>query len=450
MADRSAAALAEAVLCRDPAEAAQTLANPLAGDPALVLWAVCRASGGLPTLCTLQEVAQWLGAHAVEVLQWEADASELEGLQTSAAEPLADLVTASLQTADLAALLAAADGRTASEEARLLGLLHNAEPWLALTAADDFAGVADCLPDWLQNLNVHPSARYVAQALELLAGRVSAEPLAFTAQACRQRAIEGRSRWLEIVNGPGARLPALMARLARLEQLEQRFQEAVEAEKLAAMAELAAGAGHEINNPLAIIAGRAQLFLREETDPERRRELALINAQVKRAHEMIADMRLFARPPKPEPERLDLAALVDAVIADLAGPAAEQAISLARTGVRGPVPIEADPAQLNVALRALCKNAMEAIGQGGHIEIALEQRAQEAVIRVSDDGPGFAPEVRRHIFDPFYSARQAGRGLGLGLSKCWRIVTGHGGRIDVQSEPGRGATFTITLPRGEV
>jgi signal transduction histidine kinase len=67
-------------------------------------------------------------------------------------------------------------------------------------------------------------------------------------------------------------------------------------------------------------------------------------------------------------------------------------------------------------------------------------------IVVTDDGPGILPEHRPHIFDPFYSARQAGRGLGLGLSKCWRIVGLHHGRIEVQSEPGQGACFTITLP----
>jgi signal transduction histidine kinase len=69
------------------------------------------------------------------------------------------------------------------------------------------------------------------------------------------------------------------------------------------------------------------------------------------------------------------------------------------------------------------------------------------VIRVSDDGPGITPDERRRIFDPFFSARQAGRGLGMGLPKCWRIVTNHGGRIGVESERGRGAVFTIALPR---
>ena len=66
-------------------------------------------------------------------------------------------------------------------------------------------------------------------------------------------------------------------------------------------------------------------------------------------------------------------------------------------------------------------------------------------ISIQDDGPGLKPEERRHVFDPFYSARQAGRGLGLGLSKAWRIITNHGGRIEVSSQPGRGATFIVTL-----
>ena len=70
-------------------------------------------------------------------------------------------------------------------------------------------------------------------------------------------------------------------------------------------------------------------------------------------------------------------------------------------------------------------------------------------IRIRDDGPGIKLEERRHLFDPFYSARQAGRGLGLGLSKAWRIVANHGGRIEVDSQPGSGSTFTVVLPAGE-
>ena len=120
--------------------------------------------------------------------------------------------------------------------------------------------------------------------------------------------------------------------------------------------------------------------------------------------------------------------------------------------------IRVDASQLRVALRAMCTNALEATGLGGRIEIRVSDGAPDKVlhkssvavqtvqITVCDNGPGFPDEERQHLFDPFYSGREAGRGLGFGLSKCWRIVRNHGGRIDVQSDPGRGATFEITLP----
>jgi signal transduction histidine kinase len=230
--------------------------------------------------------------------------------------------------------------------------------------------------------------------------------------------------------------------------LEKRFEETLQAEKLEAMAELAAGAGHEINNPLAVISGRAQLLLQDETDPERRRALALMNAQARRVFEMIADMRLFARPPEPTPEPTDLVELVDRVVDELGPQAAEHAVSLSRCGEPGPLVIDVDPTQLTVAIQAVCRNSLEAIGHDGRIGIDLSDGPEYVEIRISDDGPGIPPEVRRHLFDPFYSARQAGRGLGLGLSKCWRIVvTNHGGRIDVDSRPGERTVFTISLPR---
>ncbi len=242
--------------------------------------------------------------------------------------------------------------------------------------------------------------------------------------------------------------PEIAEKLARLAAFEAEFQRLLEIEKLDAMAEFAAGAGHEINNPLTVISGRAQLLLRDEKDPERRHALALIVSQAMRVYEMIADMMLFARPPRPEFQAIELVAAVDAVVADLQPRCTRQETSLRRIGDWQPVVLQADPAQLNVALRALCQNALEVLGSGGQIEIALQLRPDinAAVIQVCDNGPGIKPEERRHLFDPFYSARQAGRGLGNGLSKVWRIVGMHGGRIEVNSQLGRGATFTITLP----
>ena len=247
--------------------------------------------------------------------------------------------------------------------------------------------------------------------------------------------------------------PSIADKLARLEQLEAEFQQTLEAEKLEAMAEFAAGAGHEINNPLTIISGRAQLLLHGEADPERRRALALISAQATRVYEMIADMMLFARPPRPELARVSVPELIETLVADLAPMAARQETSFTYLAFSpGEAHVMADATQLAVALRAICHNSLEALGSGGHVEISVAGNnlspflADEVQIHVCDDGPGMTPELRRHIFDPFYSARQAGRGLGLGLSKAWRIVANHGGRIEVYSESGRGATFAVILP----
>ncbi|HUY87924.1 MAG TPA: HAMP domain-containing sensor histidine kinase [Pirellulales bacterium] len=251
-------------------------------------------------------------------------------------------------------------------------------------------------------------------------------------------------------------LPALIRQFARSKRLETAFNEQLETEKLEAMAEFAAGAGHEINNPIAVIAGRAQLFLRSERDPERRRELAVMNAQAMRVYEMISDMMLFARPPEPKPAACDVSARVDRVIDELRSRAADRRIEIVREGPVEPLAIQADEVQLMAAVRALLENSLEALPEGGRIAISLQRVSEQTAdreqphdwleIAVEDDGPGISPEIRRHLFDPFYSGRGAGRGLGLGLSKCWRIVTNHGGSIDVESEPGRGAKFVIRLP----
>ena len=447
MADRSAAALVEAVLADEPAQSTSRLAGPLAGDPPLVLWTLLAAARGnrhVPQ--SVEDVARWLAEHAVAVLSWQPKRDgPFDASGDSQVENCADLVAERLELADLAALVAAPDGQSAARQAHLAGLVHRPQDWLALAPQRASNRGAAALPEGLVELG-RGAAEHVALAAKWL-DKPDA-PVDFDPEACRRRAGEGRRAWLATLAGSVDRLPALVARLSRLESLEHRFQETLEAEKLAAMAEFAAGAGHEINNPLAIIGGRAQLLLQEETDPERRHELAVMNAQVRRAHEMIADMRLFARPPKPEPETFDLVKLVDELVAELAPSLAHRAVSIEHPGHDGPLEIEADPAQLQVALRAMCKNALEAIGHGGRIEITLRAAGDDVEIRVSDDGPGIQPEQRRHLFDPFYSARQAGRGLGLGLSKCWRIVvTNHAGRIDVAGEPDKGATFTIVLPR---
>lgn len=243
-------------------------------------------------------------------------------------------------------------------------------------------------------------------------------------------------------------LPELAARLRRLKALETRFDETLERAKLDSMAEFAAGAGHEINNPIAVIAGRAQLFLRTETDPKRRRDLALMDSQANRVYEMIADMRLFARPPQPEIREFDLASVIADALNGLRGEADDRSIGLKQTGAPH-VLISADPEQITVVMKALCKNAFESIRKNGTVEVRLDASATRAFFHVIDDGPGIPEEVRPHLFDPYYSARQAGRGLGLGLSKAWRIiVSNHGGTIDVGTTRDGKTMLSVGLKKG--
>lgn len=252
-----------------------------------------------------------------------------------------------------------------------------------------------------------------------------------------------RNCWTEV-------LPELVRRLARLEQLERHFAAAVESEKMTAIYSLAYGASHEINNPLANISSRAQTLLRDETDVEKRRKLETINNQAFRAHAMIADLMLFAKPPSLQLQIIDVAVLLRQAEQELRPVAEAQQTELLINSAPGQFPIRGDREHLVLALQSLCRNSLEALGSGGRISVRLScvSAAGEELVNLSveDDGPGIPAEILPRVFDPFFSGREAGRGLGLGLSKCWRIVTLHSGTISVHSQAGQGAQFTIQLP----
>jgi signal transduction histidine kinase len=246
------------------------------------------------------------------------------------------------------------------------------------------------------------------------------------------------------------RLPALVKKLFAWEQQQTDFDRRLEREELEAMKELAYGASHEINNPLANIAARAQTLLDDEQDPQRRQKLIAIHRQAMRAHEMISDLMLFARPPKLNPTSFSLPELIHRIVGGLSTLAEEHNVQLNCAESEFPGEINADQMQLGVALHAVVKNAIEAVDEGGNVSVEARRThvAGEPWVEivVSDDGPGISADVRRHMFDPFFSGREAGRGLGFGLSKCWRIVTDHRGQILVHCPAGGGAEISILLP----
>lgn len=236
--------------------------------------------------------------------------------------------------------------------------------------------------------------------------------------------------------------------LARVVQqqrsLESAFDHRLQKSKLGALKQLAYGLSHEINNPLANISTRAQQLQRGEEDPVRGATLQRIVDQVYRAHEMIADLMFYAHPPAVRSERVDLTALLDGVVAAYHDEAQRHLIRLEINLPSEPSVVEVDPQMLREAIGGLIRNAIEAIGRQGTIVISLEAHAQGWQIHVADSGPGLSPQARQHAFDPYFSGREAGRGLGLGLCRVYRVVQLHHGEIALAGGPA-GCVATILL-----
>lgn len=218
---------------------------------------------------------------------------------------------------------------------------------------------------------------------------------------------------------------------------------------LEALAEFAAGAGHEINNPLATIIGRAQLLMKGETNPQRLHMLRTIGGQAYRIRDMIGDVMLFGRPPPPNPNRCDLTASVREVIRVLGDLASDRDCNI-ELKAGDTVPIWADATQLSVVISSLVRNSIEAVASGGRIVVETSACSYADVphglLTVSDNGPGLDAASRVHLFDPFFSGRQAGRGLGFGLPKAWRIITLHGGSVEVDAGSTEGLCFRVYWP----
>jgi len=217
-------------------------------------------------------------------------------------------------------------------------------------------------------------------------------------------------------------------------------------EKLESLRRLAYGASHEINNPLANIASRAQALLAQESDPQRQHELATIYAQAMRGHEMIADLMLFARPPRPQMQSCELLEVVQGAAADFHEIASSQDTLLEIDVNSSPVSMVADPAQLCVLVGALIRNALEALKSGGKIAIRCGTNEGFATISVTDNGPGILQDDIPHVFDPFHSGREAGRGLGFGLTKCWTIAQAHQGDVTIDAEFASGTRVLVKIP----
>ena len=254
---------------------------------------------------------------------------------------------------------------------------------------------------------------------------------------------------------PATASPDFLQRLAsqtrELRDLRQRFDDRLHRSKMDALVQLAYGLSHELNNPLANIASRAEACLRPDDsngEPSRRRRyLRQIIDQVYRGHSMISDLMFYANPPRPQRVRCNLFGPIDDAVQrhTTAESAHDVRIELCGDGF---LEANVDPTMIEEAVGSLLRNAIEALAGQGAIVVTVWRDGSHGVIAVADSGPGLSESARKHAFDPYFSGREAGRGLGLGLCRAWRIVRLHDGDLDLAASPA-GCVATIRLPLGE-
>jgi signal transduction histidine kinase len=244
----------------------------------------------------------------------------------------------------------------------------------------------------------------------------------------------------------------------------------VQTAKLMALAEFAAGAGHEINNPLAVISGQAQYVLkqmdwldvpaeeienvgeylrglREKIAPS----LTKIIGQTQRIHAILTELMQFARPTKSKLQLLSARSLLQEVTHSLQGFADQRRVRIAPLEILHDEVLHADLAQSRTALGALLRNAIEAAPAEGWVSLRIEKKSGQLLdIVIEDNGGGPAPNIREHLFDPFFSGRCAGRGRGMGLPTAWRFARQQGGDVRFDGVHDGVTKFVLMLPLAPV
>lgn len=258
----------------------------------------------------------------------------------------------------------------------------------------------------------------------------------------REEAISDLNRGLE---------QKVQARTAELEEknrlLIQTRAELVRAEKLAAIGELAAGVSHEINNPLAIIRGNAELLqMAIPPESDSREEVETIYQQVGRMERIVANLLSFARQQRKSLGKVDINGLLREIIDQIGFQVPLAGIAIDDRSAPDLPTIDGDADQLRQVFTNLLLNGVQAMEGDGTLTLTTSMDTVEGTctIAIGDTGCGIPPHKLQEVFNPFFTTKENGTGLGLSVS--YGIIRDHGGKIEVQSEVGQGSIFTVTLP----
>ena len=224
-----------------------------------------------------------------------------------------------------------------------------------------------------------------------------------------------------------------------------------QSEKLSALGSLLAGVAHELNNPLSVVVGHAQLLKETASEPRTVERATKIGNAADRCSRIVKSFLAMARQRPPERRAVDLSDIIQATL-DVTGYSLRTANIDVTVDVDPAVPaIWADPDQLNQVVTNLIVNAQQAMMEieGPRkldIEACYDAHCQQVVLTIADTGPGVPAELRSRIFEPFFTTKDIGEGTGIGLAVSHRIIESHDGHIRVDGSTDRGATFTVNLP----
>lgn len=221
----------------------------------------------------------------------------------------------------------------------------------------------------------------------------------------------------------------------------------IRSDRLAAIGQLAAGVAHQLNEPLNTILGYTQLVLKNENLPAQcRMDLEKTAEAALHARSIIRELLIFAREGKPGNTRVNLNSIITGELGLFEALCEKSGIELMRVIDPGLPEIVADKSQIMQVFSNLIINALHAMPGGGKLALKTSFDSSSVFFTVEDNGTGMSEEVRESIFLPFFTTKDIDQGTGLGLSVVHGIVTFHGGKISVETEPGRGTCFTVAFP----
>ncbi|UCC22135.1 MAG: HDOD domain-containing protein [Planctomycetota bacterium] len=218
---------------------------------------------------------------------------------------------------------------------------------------------------------------------------------------------------------------------------------------LTTLAEMAGGAAHELNNPLSVISGRAQILAKSETDPEKKQALKQIRENAGRLSAIIDDLMAFAEPPQPRPVSTDIKQLLDEAAQLTVQKQKVEQLDIQINISKALENAFVDSAQIASAIANIFSNSLESYDEGtGPIKVdaANDESGDLVKLQITDSGCGMDAETLKKAMQPFFSARPAGRKRGMGLAHAQRIIELNNGSIGITSHPGDGTTVTILLP----